>query len=211
MYFVRLYKKQLINKILVNRLLEKNLIHQLSIFKRFKKNYLMLNCKSFEAYRQALQIKLNFYKASYPFLLLILYKLIYRRNLLEFLFGSYDNMQYLIDYTLEFIAMKKKKGVLFLTKNAKGRLIKFLIVKGSFSNKQSQFSILLSLVKMVLMLPFLTKRSTTTLYFRHFTYNANKFILSFLKKVFIIKTTINYYNKPYNGCRPKKEKRRKLK
>jgi len=211
MYFVRLYKKQVMNKILINRLLEKNLIHQLNVFKEFKKNYLMFNRKNFKAYRQALQIKFNFYKTNYPFLLLILYKLIYRRSLLESLFGNYQKMQYLIGYTLEFIAMRKKKGVLFLTKSAKGQIIKFFIVKGNFNNKQNQFSILLSLVKMILMLPLLTKRSTTTFYFKYFTYNTSKFILSFFKKVFIIKTTINCSNKPYNGCRPKKEKRRKLK
>lgn len=209
MYLPQLVKTTFTNIILTNKSLKKNLCSKLTFLKKFKLAR-KFGHKNVECYKKSLKVLFCLYKAHYAQILSFIPVTQFKLVLLLSFFGRNQKLKCYVTALIDCVALKKKKGGLLLAKSPKGGLINFILIKDSFNTKQNQVTTLLSLSKKLLKMPWLVKKNTILLRFKHFTQYSSKFILKIMKKRYFIALSSQFFPKPYNGCRPKKEKRRKL-
>lgn len=119
-------------------------------------------------------------------------------------FKSEDLTRYIVG-----ISIYNKNIVLFLS-DVKGK-IKFFRTAGSLNvtrkQKKKKITVLIKLLKELVLKN--RNKNKIGLHLKNFNQKLSFFIVAFLKKYYDIETIKINNNKPHNGCRPKKIKRKK--
>jgi len=117
----------------------------------------------------------------------------------------------LINYIIG-ISIYNTNIILYLS-NIKGNII-FFITSGSLGIKRKQkkkkIAVLIRLIKfMMLKVKFISKNDLIALHLKNFNERLGAFTSTFLSKYYNIELVKINTNQPYNGCRPRKIKRKK--
>jgi ribosomal protein S11 len=117
----------------------------------------------------------------------------------------------LINYIIG-ISIYNTNIILYLS-NIKGNII-FFITSGSLGIKRKQkkkkIAVLIRLIKfMMLKVKFISKNDLIALHLKNFNERLGSFTSTFLSKYYNIELVKINTNQPYNGCRPRKIKRKK--